>query len=255
MASAGSGYASYAEEVTAALNVRGENTAAAGVDTAAVDVSSPVPSPAVDQAEPVFVDARDDVSSEIPSDVSNDVSFVRDARRQAFWRKPLTRVVLGLSALLLLSLLALQLAVMQRDRLAALEPRLKPILQMLCEGFACQVGPMRQIEAIVIDSSSFNKINDAGVYRLSFILKNAGSAAVAMPSLEVTLTDTQDQPVLRRVLSPAQFSTASSMLAAGADFSAALNLQVAANASPSDAATPPGLSLRVAGYRLLAFYP
>ncbi len=259
MDSAGSGFVSYAEEVTAALNVRDENAAAAGVDAAAVDVSSPVPSPALDQAEPVFVDARDDVSSEIPSDVlndvPNDVSFVRDARRQAFWRKPLTRVVLGLSAVLLLSLLALQVAVMQRDRLAALEPRLKPILQMLCEGLACQVGPMRQIEAIVIDSSSFNKINDAGVYRLSFILKNAGSAAVAMPSLEVTLTDTQDQPVLRRVLSPGQFSTASSMLAAGADFSAALNLQVAANASPSDAATPPGLSLRVAGYRLLAFYP
>ncbi len=257
--SAGSGYASYAEEVTAALNVRGENTAVAGVDTAAVDVPSVAPNEAVEEADPVFVDARDDVSSEIPSDASNDlpndVSFVRDARRQAFWRKPLTRAVLGLSALLLLSLLALQAAVMQRDSLAAYEPRLKPVLQMLCERLACQVGPVRQIEAIVIDSSSFNKINDAGMYRLSFILKNAGSALVAMPSLEVTLTDTQDQPVLRRVLSPAQFSTASSMLAAGADFSAALNLQVAANPLPSDAATAPDMSLRVAGYRLLAFYP
>lgn len=250
MASTGSGYVSYAEEVTAALNTPDENAA-----LAAVDAPSPVLTAASEGSEPVFVDTLDTVSSEIPSDVSNDVSFVRDARRQAFWRKPLTRLVLGLSALLLLGLLALQAAVMQRDSLAAYEPRLKPALQMLCEQLACQVGPVRQIEAIVIDSSSFKKINDAGIYRLTFTVKNTKSAAVSMPSLEVTLTDTQEQPVLRRVLSPAQFSAASSVLAASAGFSADLSLEVAVNPSPSNDATPTGSSLRVAGYRLLAFYP
>ena len=254
IASASGGYVSYAEDVTAALKTPDVNAA-----LVVVDASLSFPTTVVEPAGPVFVDSRNDISSEIPNHVSNDVagdvSFVRDARRQAFWRKPLIRVVLSLSALLLLSLLALQVAVMQRDSLAAFEPRLKPALQILCERLACQVGPVRQIEAIVIDSSSFNKINDAGIFRLSFTLKNAGLVAVAMPSLEVTLTDTQDQPVLRRVLSPAQFSIASSMLAAGADFSAAVSFQVAANASPSDAVTAPGALLRVAGYRLLAFYP
>lgn len=254
IAPASGGYVSYAEDVTAALKTPDVNAA-----LAVVDASLSFPTSVVEPAGPVFVDSRNDISSEIPNHVSNDVagdvSFVRDARRQAFWRKPLIRVVLSLSALLLLSLLALQVAVMQRDSLAAFEPRLKPALQILCERLACQVGPVRQIEAIVIDSSSFNKINDAGIFRLSFTLKNAGLVAVAMPSLEVTLTDTQDQPVLRRVLSPAQFSIASSMLAAGADFSAAVSFQVAANASPSDAVTAPGALLRVAGYRLLAFYP
>ena len=253
IAPASGGYVSYAEDVTAALKTPDVNAALV------VDASLSFPTSVVEPAGPVFVDSRNDISSEIPNHVSNDVagdvSFVRDARRQAFWRKPLIRVVLSLSALLLLSLLALQVAVMQRDSLAAFEPRLKPALQILCERLACQVGPVRQIEAIVIDSSSFNKINDAGIFRLSFTLKNAGLVAVAMPSLEVTLTDTQDQPVLRRVLSPAQFSIASSMLAAGADFSAAVSFQVAANASPSDAVTAPGALLRVAGYRLLAFYP
>ncbi len=250
MASTGSGYVSYAEEVTAALNTPDENAA-----LAAVDAPSPVLTAASEGSEPVFVDTLDTVSSDIPSDVSNDVSFVRDARRQAFWRKPLIRLVLGLSALLLLGLLALQAAVMQGDSLAAYEPRLKPALQMLCERLACQVGPVRQIEAIVIDSSSFKKINDAGIYRLTFTVKNTKSATVSMPSLEVTLTDTQEQPVLRRVLSPAQFSAASSVLAGSAGFSADLSLEVAVNPSPSNDATPTGSSLRVAGYRLLAFYP
>jgi archaellum component FlaG (FlaF/FlaG flagellin family) len=246
MASTGSGYVSYAEEVTAALNTPNESAA-----PAAMDEPSPAPTAASEETEPVFVDKLDALSGEIPSDVS----FVRDARRQAFWRKPLIRLLLGLSALLLLGLLALQAAVMHRDSLAAYEPRLKPALQMFCERLACQVGPVRQIEAIVIDSSSFKKINDAGIYRLTFIVKNTGSMAVSMPSLEVTLTDTQDQPVLRRVLTPAQLSASSSMLAAGAGFAGDLSLQVAVNPSPLNDATATGLSLRVAGYRLLAFYP
>lgn len=250
MASTGSGYVSYAEEVTAALNTPNENDV-----SVVVDAPSPLPTPASEESEPVFVDTLDTVFSDKPSDVSNDVSFVRDAHRQAFWRKPLIRLALGLSALLLLGLLALQTAVMQRDSLAAHEPRLKPALQMLCQRLACQLGPVRQIEAIVIDSSSFRKINDSGIYRLTFTVKNTRSTAVSMPALEVTLNDTQDQPVLRRVLSPTQFSAASDMLAAGAVFSADLSLQVAVNPSASNDATLTGSPLRVAGYRLLAFYP
>ena len=249
MASPDGGYVSYAEEVTAALNTPDEK------NIAAFDAPSPLPTAAAGLNEPDLIDARDNISSEISSDVSSDVSFVRDARQQAFWRQPLIRVVSSLSAFVLLALLALQAAVMQRDSLAAFEPRLKPALQMFCERLACQLGPVRQIEVIVIESSSFKKISDMGIYQLGFTFKNAGSAAVAMPSLEVTLTDTQDQPVLRRVLSPAQFSTASSVLAAGADLSATLNLQIAANSSSSDQAKVPGATLRVAGYRLLAFYP
>jgi predicted Zn finger-like uncharacterized protein len=248
VASADTGYVSYAEEVTAALKTPDETAAPA-----------PLPIQSNEIKAPKIVDARDDISSEVPSetpnDLANDVSFVLDARRQAFWRRPLVRFGLSLLALVLLGLLVLQVAVMQRDTLAAIEPRLKPGLQMLCERLACNVGPVRQIEAIVIDSSSFNKVNEAGTYRLTFALKNTGTAAVAMPSLEVTLTDTQDQPVLRRVLSPAQFGATNGMLAASAEFTGALSLQVSSNSTPPDAATISGAALRVAGYRLLAFYP
>jgi Protein of unknown function (DUF3426)/zinc-ribbon domain len=247
---AGVGGSSYAQEVTAALKTPDDEKAAEKADQALL--SQPVE--VVQANEPVVVDARDDISSEVPSDVAEDVSFVRDARRQAFWRRPLVRSALSILALLLIGLLALQVAVMQRDSLAAWEPRLKPALQVLCERLACQVGPVRQIEAIVIDSSSFNKVNESGLYRLSFVLKNTGATAVAMPSLEVTLTDTQDQPVLRRVLSPAQLGAANGMLVAGTEFTGALGLQVAALATASDNASPSMLS-RVAGYRLLAFYP
>jgi Protein of unknown function (DUF3426) len=159
--------------------------------------------------------------------------------------------LLALLGLLLLTLLALQFAVQQRDRLAVLEPRLKPTLQMICDVLACHVGPVRQIEAIVIDSSSFNKVNDS-VYSLSFAIKNTAATTVAMPSLEVTLTDTQDQAVIRRVLTPVQFGMASGLLAASAEFSGSLTLQLTPLETPRDAGN---VSRRIAGYRLLAFYP
>ena len=210
--------------------------------TPAETASTPIPQALQDSISP---------PNEAPDQAATDVSFVRDARRQAFWRRPLTRVVLIFIALLLLVLLALQLAVHQRDKLAALEPRLKPALQTVCEALACDVGPVRQIEAIVIDSSSFNKVNDS-VYRLSFSIKNTAMHAVAMPSLEITLTDTQDQAVIRRVLPPAQFGTTSGLLDTSAEFSRVLTLQLTPTETSADGGN---VSQRVAGYRLLAFYP
>lgn len=182
-------------------------------------------------------------------EVSNDVSFVRDARRRAFWRKPAVRITLGLVSLLLAAVLLLQVLLQQRDSVATMAPALKPWLQALCGQLHCEVKPLRRIEALVIDSSSFNKI-DADSYRLSFSLKNTGTVPVAMPALEVTLTDTQEQALVRRVLMPAQFGAENPTLAAGAEFAGLVLMQVSAADAPG-AASP----LRIAGYRVLAFYP
>ena len=192
---------------------------------------------------------RNDIIAPVASgpadDAASDVSFVRDARRQAFWRRRLVRATLVVTSLLLACILALQFAVYQRDALLALEPRLKPWVQQICDLFVCDLGPAQRIDAIVIDSSSFIKTNDSGSYQLSFSIKNSSAAAVAMPWLEVSLTDTQDQAVIRRVLSPEQFGATNRAVGANADFSTALTLQVRPELPP----------LRVAGYRLLAFYP
>ena len=224
---------SYVEEVPASLETTDNPLAG--------EPASDAPVASVLQANAC---SPDDAPDEIPADVS----FVRDARRQAFWRRPLVRVLLALLTVFLTGLLVLQLAVQQRDTLAIFEPKLKSALEMVCEVLACSVGPVQQIDAIVIDSSSFDKINDA-MYRLSFSIKSTAAIAVAMPSLEVTLTDTQDQAVVRRVLTPAQFGMAGSLLAASAEFSGALTLQL----TPVEAGS--ATARRIAGYRLLAFYP
>lgn len=171
------------------------------------------------------------------------VSFVRQARRRAFWRRPAMRVCLTLVILALACALLLQWAYQDRDRIAASQPALQPWLERMCEFMHCQLGPARQIEAIVIESSSFNKLR-SDAYRLSFTLRNTGPVDVATPAMELTLTDAQDQPVLRRVLTPAELGAAGPVIAAASDWSGTVGLTVAT-----------GGTARVAGYRLLAFYP
>lgn len=203
--------------------------------------------------------------TESPSDAAHDVSFVREARRKAFLRKPVVRFALGVLALLLLATLALQGMVQQRDRLAALEPRLQPWLQLLCVQLDCEIGPLRHIESVVVDSSSFNKLG-SDAYRLSFALKNTSAVPLAMPSLELSLTDSQEQALVRRVLTPAQFGARAGTLQAGADFVGTVVLKVPGNgagasaapaspASSTSSAPAPLTPLRIAGYRVLVFYP
>jgi predicted Zn finger-like uncharacterized protein len=170
-------------------------------------------------------------------------SFVREARRKVFWRGRWVRGVLWLLALTLLVVLLMQAVVSQRDRMAAAEPRLKPGLEWLCAQLGCSISALRQIEAIAIESSSFNKL-DGDTFRLSFMLRNSASLEVATPSLELTLTDTQDQPVLRRVIPPSELGAPASLVAGG-EWSGVTTMKVDAG----------GGSTRIAGYRLIAFYP
>jgi predicted Zn finger-like uncharacterized protein len=196
-------------------------------------------------------------------EAEKDVSFVRDAERRDFWRRPLVRGMLLGFSLVLAILLGLQWVLQQKDSLAASGPRLDAALQAICGALGCQIQPPRRVESLVIDSSTFNKIA-ADAYRLSFVLKNTGSEPLEMPALELTLTDTQDQAVVRRVLLPAQFGVNSGILAARAEVAGVVSLRVVgdggrANTPPSSNASvslpPTANSLRVAGYRVLAFYP
>lgn len=193
-------------------------------------------------------------------DTEKSVSFVRQAERKDFWRRPMMRgMLLGFSLVLAL-LLGLQWVLHQKDSLAASGPRLDAALQELCGTLGCQIQPPRRVESLVIDSSTFNKIA-ADAYRLSFVLKNTSSEPLEMPALELTLTDTQDQAVIRRVLLPTEFGVNAGILGPRAEVAGLVSLRVgpdsgrpnaAASSSPS---SPSANSLRVAGYRVLAFYP
>lgn len=172
---------------------------------------------------------------------AEDVGFVRTARRKAFWRRPAIRAGLGLGIALLLCTLGLQVTVQERNRIAAMAPGMRPWLQRLCAPLHCAVAPLQQIADVVIDSSSFVK-GRGDSYQLALAIKNRAPIALAMPVVELTLTDAQDQPVVRRVLLPQDLAAPPELPASG-EWSASVAVIVTTGGA------------RVAGYRLLAFYP
>jgi predicted Zn finger-like uncharacterized protein len=176
-------------------------------------------------------------------------SFVRQAQRAQRWRSPWVRAALSLMALLLLGMLGLQIAVHERDQIAARQPQSLPYLQMLCEHMACTVQPYKQIDAMVIDTSSFNKLrgdNKTELYKLSFSVKNTSQLSLATPHIELSLQDAQDRSVLRRVLRPDELGAPHSVLAPGTEWTGGTSIQIN---------TARLVGSRIAGYRVLAFYP
>ena len=172
------------------------------------------------------------------------VSFVRQARRRAFWGRPFVRMMLAVLLVLLGGLLAVQVGYQDRDRLALAHPALLPLLEGMCDVAHCRLGPPRQIESVVIDSSGFNRLRN-DTYRLSFTLRNTATVSVAAPAMELTVTDAQDQTLARRVLTPAELgATADATIPAGGEWSRSVGVVLATEGGT-----------RVAGYRLLAFYP
>lgn len=194
-----------------------------------------------DQTEPRYVQAG--VKTVDITDAPK-LSFMRHAGRTSVWQRTSVRVGLLLLSVLLVGALGLQVVVHERDRIVATEPASRDALVALCEWMACQVMPLRQIDAVVIDSSAFTKVR-SDVYRLNFALKSTAATSLAMPSLELTLTDMQDQAVIRRVLQPSELGFKKDTLEAGAEVSASLPISVKTSGSTE----------RISGYRLLAFYP
>lgn len=171
-------------------------------------------------------------------------SFMRPKGMSPIWMRRSVRVSLSLMCLLLCLLLVLQVVLQERDRIASSEPTTKMALTALCGVVGCTVSPLRQIESVVIDSSSFTKVR-SDVYQLGFTLKNTAQISVATPALELTLTDMQDQPVIRRIFVAADFGDKQEMMGAGAELSISLPISVKMSGGPE----------KISGYRLLSFYP
>lgn len=170
-------------------------------------------------------------------------SFLKRSSRKHMGKRQ--RWIYKLTLPVLALILVLQIVVQQRDRIAATEPALATVLNAVCRPLGCQVEPLRQIESIVIESSSFIKVK-ADVYRLTFSIKNTALVPLALPFAELALTDLRDQSVLRRVLAPGEYGAYVPTLKPGEDLTMVVPVAVRTAGTTSD---------KVTGYRLLVFYP
>lgn len=158
-------------------------------------------------------------------------------RSRLFW--------MAAGAFLALVLMA-QLAFHYRGEVALLFPEARPVLAELCSTLGCAVSLPRRADMISIESSDLQADpSNAGVMVLTATLRNRAGFPQSHPAIELTLTDTQDQPLARRILQVQDYAGRSANVETGFPGNSELAVRIYMEAS----------SLKATGYRLYLFYP
>ncbi|MBM3351530.1 MAG: DUF3426 domain-containing protein [Betaproteobacteria bacterium] len=139
----------------------------------------------------------------------------------------------------------LQSTYYSRDQIASAAPKIKPYLELACKHLNCSIRLPQHIELIVFDDSNIQEDETySGLMQLSCTLINKASFVQAYPNLELTLTNTDDEAILRKVFTPKEYLTTDKDISAG--FSAEDEIKIKLPFTTLD--TP------VVGYRLFVTY-
>lgn len=169
-------------------------------------------------------------------------AFVREAERRSRWEGSGTRKVMALAATLLGVLLIGQVVHQQRDELAVRWPVARPGFQAWCQWAGCELSAPRRIEDLAVESTSLTRGGSAAdTFRFSVVLRNRAGLPVALPWLELSLTDANGELVARRALSPKELRVSSLAVAGGTE----VNLSALLSAGTA----------RITGYTVELFYP
>jgi predicted Zn finger-like uncharacterized protein len=174
---------------------------------------------------------------------SDEPEFVRRSRQREQSGKAVRIAMAAGSALLLLALAA-QAVYAFRDTLAARYPGMRPALVSACGVLGCKVGLPANIDKLVIETGELTTLG-GNAYSYTTLLRNEGALVQAWPSIELTLHDADDKPLVRRVFGPKDYLPARVPQAAG----------IAARAEQ-----PVRLHFRLeglepSGYHIAVFYP
>lgn len=139
-----------------------------------------------------------------------------------------------------------QLAFRFRSELVLVWPSAKPALARLCGDLGCELPLPKRAELMSIEASDLQAdAANPGVMVLTATLRNRAAFPQQYPSLELTLTDAQDQAVARRVLYARDYLGRASSSDSGFAGSSELPVRVFIEAA----------TLKPVGYRLYLFYP
>jgi predicted Zn finger-like uncharacterized protein len=157
-------------------------------------------------------------------------------------------IVFGGGSLLLFAIMLAQLAVIFRIELSTQFPALRPTLVQLCKPFNCNVGWPTRAELLAVVGTELQAVPGTDILELTAVIRNRAAFGVALPAIEVTLTDTNNRDVARKVFAPVDYLASSGQsssrieegLAAGADYEVRIHFEAR--------------GLIAAGYRVYPFY-
>ncbi len=222
------------------------------VDSLAVALSSEAGPPSPDSAPMSPAHVASVALSEAPSLIDNseaapalhDDDLPPEARFGWFW-------ALGI-VLAIVTMLAQALMIF-RVEIATSVPETRPWFVAACELLDCRVDLARKANLLAIESSDLNPDpafpGQSGRLRLHASLHNRASHAQEWPALEVTLTDTNDRPLIRRALTAKEYLLAAKPapgnLEQGIGGQQEISIELALDSG----------DVLASGYRLYLFYP
>jgi hypothetical protein len=226
------------EPVTVATSEPGETEVAAAPGPETEASEQPPAESQTSEPEPVVAEAAIDPVVEAPQ--------AKASTKPATWVDRWPWAPWAIGSILALVALGLQAVIAFRVELAVLWPRAKPALVSVCDIFGCEVGLPAKVTLVGIEASDLHPDTEhAGRLGLTATLKNRAPFPQQFPHLELTLTDTADKAIARRVMAPAAYLPATTAFAEGMPPNA--DIMVVVGVDPGEMAA--------SGYRLYLFYP
>lgn len=183
-------------------------------------------------------------SSEFGDAPATSAGFLQDGPEP---KQKTARIFYSTAAIVLALVLALQVLLSLRAEIAAQWPATRPALVRLCQAMRCGVGwPMRG-EMLAVVGSELQSLPGTSALELTAVVRNRATVTLALPALEVTLTDTQNRALARRIFAPVDYlaaQDAAARIADGLEAGADLTVRITFEAR--------GLS--VAGFVVYPFY-
>jgi len=197
------------------------------------------------QPESLVLDSNaEDIVSRALSKDSQDSYFnldnqkIKSTNAVVFW-------LMGLFALTLLLSAIAQSIYFYRTKLAVYYPKTKNTLVQVCEKIGCSIDLPKKIDFIVIDDSDMQEdANYVGLIHLSSTLINQANFNQAYPNIELTLTDIDDIPKLRRIFKPNEYLPSTADIAKGLTPGEEVKVKLAITAQGTS----------IAGYRVFVSY-
>jgi predicted Zn finger-like uncharacterized protein len=149
---------------------------------------------------------------------------------------------------LLVPLLLIQLTLIARTPLLVAFPALRPALQALCAPVGCAASwPMRP-DLLAVVSSELQSVPGTDALEMDTVLRNRAAFPLALPAIELTISDSVGHAVERKVFMPADYlattvdaDPAAGNIAPGADLAVRVTFSL------------PGVS--ATGFEAYPFYP
>lgn len=206
-----------------------DSPSAAPVESLAETEHEPRPSVAEAQAEttletpavPALLAAQDAMGSTLA-----EPEFLRRAAQEEARRRSSRWWAAGCAVLALV--LVGQLLLAFRAQVLTRWPQAYPLLVEACAPLGCSVSWPAAPDQLAVLASDLQALPGTSALELNVSLRNRAPFPQSLPALEITLTDTRGQALIRKVVLPADYLPAqhADRLAAGEDLAARIFLEV-----------------------------